>query len=173
MKMLENSFISSDIFGKTLPEMLFALFVDECFFCEGMLAKRNAPLRKDAVAFLQSHDFVDDKACSLRNNVQRNSIFAESFGNSLFLFQGFGGLFRSYFFLSFMKFVFKSHVLVPYESVGFEKRHLFIDSFRFIRIHIPGCLLRMKKRRISMNWLKKALESLLHCPNTTMNIYFF
>ncbi len=115
----------------------------DCVLSKVLLAKETIPLSKGVVASLQSFYFVDGEAGPLRYDIQRNTIITETFSHGLFLFQslglGFGPSFSFSFFLAFIKFVFKSHVLVPYESVGFEKRHLFIDSFRFVGVHISCC----------------------------------
>ena len=44
----------------------------------GMSAKEKTPLSEGAVASLQSLDFIDCKACSLGNDIQRNAIVAKS-----------------------------------------------------------------------------------------------
>lgn len=138
---MEFSIVQSniDIFDRALSEVLFALFVGEWVSYAEKSAKEKAPLRKGVVASLQSFDFVGGKSCLCRDYIQRNFGVTESLGHGLFLLQSLGNFFFSYFFLSFMKFVFQSHIPVPRESVGFEIRHLFVDGFGFVRVHVPGC----------------------------------
>ncbi len=101
--------------------------------------KEKAPLRKGVVASLQSFDFVDGKSCLCRDYIQRNFGVTEPLGHGLLLFQRFGLCLFKALLLAFMKFVFQSHILVPRESVGFEIRHLFVDGFGFVRVHVLGC----------------------------------
>lgn len=80
---------------------------------------------------------------SLRTTL-RDFILRDSRNNGNFLVSQFGfckhGIhhFKLYLFLSFMKFVFECHILVPYESVSLVKGHLVVDSFRFTGICVPG-----------------------------------
>lgn len=80
---------------------------------------------------------------SLRTTL-RNFVLRDSRNNGNFLVGQFGfckhGIhhFKLYLFLSFMKFVFECHILVPYESVSLVKGHLVVDSFRFTGICVPG-----------------------------------
>ena len=41
-------------------------------------------------------------------------------------------------FLAFVKSKFVSHILVPYESIGFVERHLAVDGFGFAGIRVSG-----------------------------------
>ena len=91
------------------------------------------------IASLQSFDFVDGKSCLCRDYIQRNFGVTEPLGHGLLLFQRFGLCLFKALLLAFMKFVFQSHILVPRESVGFEIRHLFVDGFGFVRVHVLGC----------------------------------
>lgn len=141
MNSFQIPFVNNDIFDRVLSEVLFALFVGEWFSYAGMgtSAKEKASLNKGAVACLQSFDFVDGKSCLCRDYIQRNFGVTETLGHGLFLFQSFGCFFFSYFYLSFMKFVFQSHILVPRESVCFEKGHLIVDCFGLARVCALGC----------------------------------
>ena len=134
-------FVNNDIFDRVLSEVLFALLVGEWVSYAGMgtSAKEKAPLSKGAVACLQSFDFVDGKSCLCRDYIQRNFGVTEPLGHGLLLFQRFGLCLFKALLLAFMKFVFQSHILVPRESVGFEIRHLFVDGFGFVRVHVLGC----------------------------------
>ena len=114
----------------------------KCFAkcCKKNFVKKT-PFYKGA-GDLQRLDLVDGKACSFRDDVQRETVVAESPCHGLFLFQGFGrgfslafgSSFGTPFFLAFMKVKFVSHVLVPYESVGFVIGHLVVDGFGFAGI---------------------------------------
>ena len=130
------------IFSKITVKKSINHLQENVLFYKKHLAVDNkkTPLSKGArEASLQSLDFLDSKTRPLRYDIQRNAVITEALGHGLFLFQSFSLSFCFSFFLTFIKFVFKSHVLVPYESVGFEKRHLFIDSFSFVGDHISSC----------------------------------
>mgnify|MGYP003291112268 CR=1 FL=1 len=112
------------------------------------MAKR-CPLNMGMVG-LQGLNLVGGKACLRGDYFQRNLGVAEPLCHGLFLFQGFGRFFSfsfssspgpslgPSFFLAFMKVKFVSHVLVPYESVGFVIGHLVVDGFGFAGIRIFG-----------------------------------
>ena len=102
---------------------------------------KKTPLGK-GVFDLQGLDFFDGKSGLYGNCIQRDSGITKPLGHGLFLFQslGFGFSFSlgSSFFLAFMKVKFVSHVLVPYESVGFVIGHLVVDGYGFAGIRILG-----------------------------------
>ncbi len=75
---------------------------------------------------------------ALLNFFQRNARNGGNFFVSQFGFFKHGiDHFELYFFLSFMNFIFVSHILIPYESVCLVKGYLVVDCFRFTGIGIP------------------------------------
>lgn len=132
---------------------------------------KKAPLSKGAVVNLESLDFVDGKTSPLRYDVQRNTVIAETLGHGLLLFQRFGCFFFSYFFLSFMKFVFQSHILVPRESVCFEKGHLIVDCFGLAGV-CAYSIVKTQERNIQTKIAKNAIP--LHFAiNCLQGRYYF